>query len=290
MISLYNSSESGMTPCDEFQVFLPFGYVENNRTKALHFLACAPYTEQLDVELTLMLPSYSVSPAHPPVAIESSARFFSNDSFIPRNIPGLAGYDPDILEGFFQNLMYGKDGIPRDELLSNTTRLVEAVEHQYRIFAAQAYNIAYRTPFGSGSNRDDSPRVEATLASPSRSRLVQPDISTRILQALLATLFVCAVITYTILWRSTNGTRRILPHNPASIAIMATLLIDSKMLTTEKLNIPPGTEFMSNREMEKSGVFDGLLFSLGWWDTNERGRQRYGIDVGQASQEREKTD
>jgi hypothetical protein len=71
--------------------------------------------------------------------------------------------------------------------------------------------------------------------------------------------------------------------------MMAALLVSSEMLTTEKLKIPPGTEFMSNKEMEKSGVFDGWLFSLGWWDTNARGEQRFGIDIGLASQEEDKT-
>jgi hypothetical protein len=283
-------NEYGMNElCDDFQLLLLIGQVENNHTQVVQFLVCAPYTEQLEVDLTLMLPSYSISPTHPPVAIESSARFFSNDSFTPENIPSLAGYNPDIFAGFFQTLMYSKDGIPGDELLANTTRLIKAVEHQYRVFAAQVYNIDYRSPFDSGSSKTESPTINATLVSSSRSRLVQSNISTRILQGLLAVLFICAAITYAILWRSTNGTRRILPHNPASIATMAALLVGSEMLTTEKLNIPPGTEFMSNKEMEKSGVFDGWLFSLGWWDTNARGEQRFGIDLGQASQEPDKT-
>jgi Protein of unknown function (DUF3433) len=275
--------------CDDFQMLLAFRQAKNNLTRTLQFLVCAPYTEQLEVDLTLMLPSYSISPTHPPVAIESRARFFSNDSLVPNNIPSLVGDSVYTLPGFFQALMYGKDGIPGDELLANTTRLIEAVEHQYRVFAAQAYNIDYRSPFDSGSSKSESPIINATLVSSSRFRLIQSNISTRILQALLAVLFTCAVITYAILWRSTNGTRRILPHNPASIATMAALLVGSEMLTMEKLNIPPGTEFMSNKEMEKSGVFDGWLFSLGWWDTNARGEQRFGIDLGQASHEGDKT-
>ena len=282
-------SKSFATLCDEFQVVLLFGQVKNNHTQALRFFVCAPYTEQLEVDLTLMLPSYSISPNHPPVAIESSARFFSNDSFMPDNILSLAGYSPGILHGFFQALMYGKDGILGDDLLANSTRLIEAVEHQYRVFAAQIYNIAYRSPFGSGSSKTESPTIDGTLVGLSRFRLVQSNVSTRILQGLLAALFMCAVVTYAILWRSTNGTRRILPHNSASIATMAALLVGSEMLTTEKLKIPPGTEFMSNKEMEKSGVFDGWLCSLGWWDTNARGEQRFGIDIGQASQEEDKT-
>jgi hypothetical protein len=123
-------------------IFLPFGYVEDEQTKAFQFLLCYPYTQQLDVDLTLTLPSHSVSPALPPVAIESSARFFSNDSFDLSNILSLAGGENLVLDSFFQMLMYGKEGIPGDELRGDTTRLIEAVEHLYRIFTAQAYNTA----------------------------------------------------------------------------------------------------------------------------------------------------
>jgi hypothetical protein len=235
-----------------------------------------------------MLPSYTISPTHPPAAVENSALFFSNDYFMLDRIPSLDNYGEGTLYGFFQTLMYSKDGIPGDELLANSTRLIEAVEHQYRVYAAQVNNLAYRSPFSSSSSKTESPTIDATLVGLSHFRLVQSNISTRILQALLSVLFMCAVFIYAILWRSTNGTRRILPHNPASIATMAALLVGSEMLTTEKLKIPPGTEFMSNKEMEKSGVFDGWLFSLGWWDTNARGGQRYGIDIGQASQEGDK--
>jgi Protein of unknown function (DUF3433) len=276
-------------PCEDFQYLLPFGYVEDKQTKAFQFLLCYPYTQQLDVDLTLTLPSYSVSPALPPVAIESSARFFSNDSFELSNIPSLAGGEKFVLENFFQILMYGKDGIPGNELLGNTTRLIEGVEHLYRVFAAQAYNKAYRGPFRSDSNSNESSILDATLFSPYRSRLVQFDISTRILQGLLAALFICAVVAYAILWKSTGGTRRILPHDPGSIAMIASLLAGSEILTMNKLNIPPGMASMSNKEMEKSGVFDGWIYSLGWWDTDEHGGKRYGIDVGQAGQERDET-
>jgi hypothetical protein len=122
---------------------LLFRQVKNNRTQALQYLICAPYTEQLQVNLTLMLPSYTISPNHPPVAIKSSARFFSNDSFLPDNkFRTTTGYSW-IWQSFFRALIYSKDGIPSDDLLANSTRLIEAVEHQYRVYAAQAYNITY---------------------------------------------------------------------------------------------------------------------------------------------------
>jgi hypothetical protein len=59
------------------------------------------------------------------------------------------------------------------------------------------------------------------------------------------------------------------------------------MFTTNMLNLPPGMASMSNKETGKSGAFDGRIYSLAWWDTDERRGKRYGIDAGQAVQERD---
>ncbi len=44
--------------------------------------------------------------------------------------------------------------------------------------------------------------------------------------------------------------------------------------------IPTGSGWLSNKELRNLGVFEGYLFSLGWW--GEGDRRRYGIDIGQA--------
>lgn len=123
--------------------------------------------------------------------------------------------------------MLGKDGFPGDELLSNNTRRVEVIEHQYRVFAVQAYKLAYRGSIESDRDGNASYTINATSVGFTRFRVVQSDISTHILQVLLAALFPYATITYAILWRGTGGTRRILPHNPFSIASMMTSLAGS---------------------------------------------------------------
>jgi hypothetical protein len=108
---------------------------------------------------------------------------------------------------------------------------------------------------------------------------VQSVIATRTLEGLLAILSICAIIAYTDLLVRADGTWRILPKIPTTIASVASLMADSEMLS-DKI-IPPGTEFISNREMRRRGVLEGWMFSLGWWN----GRTRFGIDVGNAEAE-----
>jgi hypothetical protein len=61
------------------------------------------------------------------------------------------------------------------------------------------------------------------------------------------------------------------------------LLAGSEMI--ESKIIPAVAEFMSDKELAK--VFEGYMFSLGWWDTelktsDLREQRRLGIDIGKA--------
>lgn len=97
------------------------------------------------MNVTFNLPDYSISLDTPPKALEDTARFFSEDSWFPDGLPAMQRGN-DIFSPFPQNLIYGKDGIPFRELSANRSRLIEASEHLYRQYAAQALNMAYRIP------------------------------------------------------------------------------------------------------------------------------------------------
>jgi len=91
----------------------------------------------------------------------------------------------------------------------------------------------------------------------------------------------------------------VLMHNPCSIAGMVILLAGSEMV--ERKIIPKGAEWMKEENWKQKGIFEGWLFSLGYWeervvkDKNARSggveredgedtevRKRFGIDVGRA--------
>lgn len=79
-------------------------------------------------------------------------------------------------------------------------------------------------------------------------------------------------------------TKKLLPENPCSIAAQASLLAGSEFLAL----IPDGAEHMTRKELMEITPFKDHLSSLGWWD-NKDGTRRFGIDVGQADHEPEKS-
>lgn len=77
-----------------------------------------------------------------------------------------------------------------------------------------------------------------------------------------------------------------MPHNPCSIAGMMSLLAESEMCKAKEV-IPEGSEWMNEKELKRAGVFEGLVFWMGWWSStggmleeeeDEKGRI-FGIDV-----------
>ena len=60
-------------------------------------------------------------------------------------------------------------------------------------------------------------------------------------------------------------TRQVLPKNPCSIAAVVSLLADSEFMDPKDGIIPPGAEWMSDEELEKSAVFTGYRFRMGWF-------------------------
>jgi hypothetical protein len=101
-------------------------------------------------------------------------------------------------------------------------------------------------------------------------------MSTRVLECVVAILFLYAMVTYTSIWRSTKRTRKVLPKNPCSVASVTSLLVGSDLPNIT----PPSTEYLSNRQMREQGAFRGRLFSLGWWDE----RQWFDMDIGKADE------
>jgi hypothetical protein len=97
-------------------------------------------------------------------------------------------------------------------------------------------------------------------------RLQQSRVSTSILQGLLAGMFVCALVSVSML-RLTG----MLPKNPCSIAAQASLVAGSRMLA----DIPPEAQGMGEREFEK--LFVGKRYLLGW-SRGADGEERFGVD------------
>jgi hypothetical protein len=249
-------------------------------------LLCSPYFETVDTNITLTVPAYAIDESNPPVVDEKTARHAASLNIYPQitelfdqfvwNLPVINITKPTYstsFDGLFSAVVYGRDGIPAPELAGkqNIQRLQDALQHTLGIIEAQHANYQFRQ--SRTASTPAAPMLNGILKNPNRVRLVQSTISTRILEVVLAVMLVCAIVAFFAI-----ETRRTLPKNPCSIGAVISLLAGSEILS-EKV-IPRGSEWYDDKELERRGVFDGLLFSLGWWrDTPER---RFGIGTGQA--------
>jgi hypothetical protein len=176
----------------------------------------------------------------------------------------------------FSALTRGREAVPVADLLGgdNVARVTTAIETLYARVMTQHLSLNAREEGASGT-------LDATQTT-IRLRLIQDTISTRILEALLALIFLCIVLASVL-----GDSRKVLPNNPCSIAVMSTLIADSDLV--RKQMVPSGSEWIDDAELKRKGVFGGYLFSLGVWDRT-KGKARaggptgmvFGIDVGKA--------
>jgi hypothetical protein len=151
---------------------------------------------------------------------------------------------------------------------TGSAQLATQVSDLYSHYFTQFYNIVLR----SQNFTVNTTHTNATLVDENWQRMTQSPVSTRILQALLLAMWLCAC---TIYWLF--DVSNLITKNPCSIAAQASLLADSKFLDM----IPEGAENATLEELMQMTPFKGHLFSMGWWDDGMGGR-RFGIDVGMA--------
>jgi hypothetical protein len=262
---------------------------QEDTIKEVTALHCWPYVEQVVLNITFSLPSRTVISANlqkPDPAIKGGYPFFSESEVVQNSQPVEGSThsrppwsrylttirdatvpSPYLFDLFMDAAIWGKDGIPASELSGpeNAQRLLARVEEIYGTIMAQLYNSNARIPI----KADASPLI-ATVTSIGQARVVQSVISTRIMQAVLAAMFVCCAVTFILL-----DTNELLPQNPCSIGAAASLLAGSKL--ADRSVMPTGSEFLSDKEMISRGYFTGMKFRMGWWE--QHGEKRFGIDV-----------
>lgn len=263
--------------CPSLAFLSGFYVVNSTSTENFTAMTCIQGLEQVQTSTTFTIFNTSIQISSAPTVDESTAlwltafnstywiTYFSTfDEFYPDNYNILG-------ENFYQQVTFGPGGIPANELTgpSNTDRFVAATQHTYRRYMAQLINSNMRQPLSAAEASDSNSHSHpATISNITVLRLKQNTTSALILQVLLGVMLACGLFVYG--WRNI---RHVLPHCPWSIAGTMSLLAGSSMLE----NIPPGAEFMSEKELE--GVFEGYLFSLGWW---AGGKRRFGVDIGEA--------
>lgn len=254
----------------------------------LTFLMCFQRLERVQTKVAFNLPDLSINTTVPPSPDESTVVTVDNPVLSggvwewPINTlltsltnrkslsTSLVAAPPggiskaNNLDAFLTTIVAGKPDVPITSLLTSSKgvreRLLDASQTLYQEYMAQAISANMR-------NTTSLPNVTypAQISDIPRWRLQQnldPKIA---LQAMLGFLAVSAVAMYLII-----DTRNVLPHNPCSIAGVATLLADSELVTRDLM--PHGAEWASDAQLQRLDVFQGLKFYLGWKRDSEGGR------------------
>ena len=275
--------------------FLTGYFAENvTSTENITAMTCIQGLEEVQTQTTFTISRDSIQVKSEPFVDESSARWLTafNSTYWFTNIKTFTSFNVDhntmlLMDYFYDSVRYGPQGVPVDEFTgpSKAQRFIDVTQHTYRRYMAQLISGTMRKRLNSTELASSPPSYTGIISDVKRLRLKQNATSKLVLQIFLGVMLACGVFVY-----SFRRTRQLLPHSPYSIAGTMSLLAGSEMI--ERHVIPVGAEFMDEKELAR--VFDGYLFSLGWWgDAREkpgtgvvgpkRQSQRFGIEIGKAT-------
>lgn len=205
-------------------------------------------------------------------------RFYESQVFTRDDRRGSSVFKRDgngVHDSFISSLLSGSGGGAHEDFQGpqNAQKLARAVERQHDEYMRPIIHLNLRAKTDSPHDNLVSATDAADTAVPSAATTVifgtASDKVTRlgikssskiILQILLAATTVFSFIGY--LFVKLQGT---LPREPCSIASSMSFLAGSQLCDRDSSILPPGAEFMSNQQLRP--VFDGMVFSLGWWKT-----------------------
>ncbi|KGO75328.1 Protein of unknown function DUF3433 [Penicillium italicum] len=201
--------KSSMLPCGNSNSYNAkpatlyfWGNIQNDSTENISAMTYIEAAETVDTLTRFQLPGFEITDGNPPVPEELSARsapdvdvpWISWNNF---DTPGSIAANSN-LDWFFTALVMGEYAIAAGDLVNpgSSDIVIRAINHQDRILKAQVFN-----------------------------KYTRDAASTRVLEALLASILVLSIVCSILM-----STDQILPKNPTSIAAVASLLADSKIL------------------------------------------------------------
>ncbi|KAF2032432.1 hypothetical protein EK21DRAFT_87287 [Setomelanomma holmii] len=259
------------------------------------FMGCSPFVQQETLAVNLSLPNFDIDPTQAPAPKPGTKSSYSEAEIVNPGTfmyylptiqfqqadPKLPILDPD---SFFDAVFNGNDGFLASSLMSSnltfskdTTlldRFRERMDYVYGLTVSQIYNGRKRFPV---SDEASMPLFNATLVRPVGARIIQDEISTRIVQGILAAMMLCAIASSLLI---KGG--RVLPPNPCSIGTVAILLANSSILSEDVGQLE--SDSVGEKAFKQRIMSEGYLYSLGWWGSGEKAW--YGIDIGKADKER----
>lgn len=250
-----------------------------------HLIACNASIETVDVDVRFEVPSFSLDPEFEPKVVNESVKepFRTSGAIWPEldkfdnylaKAPPVTGSSTNSLDQSFASFMMeaminGKGGVPLEELWDPAT-FMSRFSDIWVMCVTQIINTGARQSFEGAPNPTDAVWPNTThapvyqaLYHDGRSYLIQSAISTRILDGILAGMILCALIAMVFM-----KTKRTLPKNPNSIAAVASMLQGSKMVETKY--VQKRSEWCSDKELRRRGVFTTQRFSMGWWNMESK--------------------
>ncbi|KAM0322164.1 hypothetical protein ACHAQA_009653 [Verticillium albo-atrum] len=241
-------------------------------------VVCYQRVEQVMTNVTFSAPSMLIDQLKPPIRNESTSKLLldpktnttafayaanrlllsiSNSLFANKTESNTTAS----LDAFSHALLSGRDAQPLEALSGeeNVDNLRKAATRLYKTYMAQAISANMR---GDG---DFLPAYEGTLTSSGGRRLHQNNGPKIALQAMLGVMVVCIIAS-----RLLTTVEEVLPHDPCSIAGVATLLAGSDMVTMAE-----GSEWRDDGSLRS--LFGGKTFGLDWWGIGAN--RRFGVDV-----------
>lgn len=250
--------------------YLAFGKVDGDSIENWNFYSCFTGLETVQTNATISLDQATI--VTDPIVQEATSKIF-NDYYYPDGTvkaPYFAQrnytHDDETFDEFTNVMVYGKDGIPPIELLDGNV-LVQQFTHTYRQWLAQWVNTYMRNPVGelaknqsniAGSLPDLLPGL---YNDPNKHRLFLNEVSTRLLQGVIAVLLLCGGVIFLLVDMS-----KVLPKPVGTIGAVASLLAGSRLVDAKSGLIPKGSEWLSDRELKRRGIWAGEQFRMGWWN------------------------
>jgi hypothetical protein len=269
--------------CSNF--FVVFGKVQGDVVDDVSAITCTGWVTEVVAGAPFIFTGEKVNLSGPPTIETHTAKNFSQRSMsYLHHLFAAVDVAPNgasaSLDPFLQAAIYGKTGVPPEQLLgkngSDTSRLASRVRDLYAVVAAQYIDQTWRQTIDPRSLTASNPlpSFRGSITYPNRVWLRQSSIETRLLDALLGVISLCAIGVYCMVRPC-----RVLPKNPHAIASVGSLLAGSALIRQLQEEATPARNEKTMGKRGGSHVISGNTFSLKWWRDENSDVQRFGVDI-----------
>lgn len=263
-----------------------YGELEDDEVKTYKAFYCNSGLETVQTNSTITMSRMTMTSVNS--VDESSAKVFNPSWSVgdltvaaPYFIPVNLTHPNEAFDNFVTAMVYGKDGVPREQLLpspssaatnASTDPFIQQLTHTYRQWVAQWANVYMRDTTSALARNTSNiaggaipSNLRSEFSNPTRQRLFLNEISTRILQSVIASLLVCGITIFILVDMS-----HVLPKKVGTIGAVASLLAGGRLVGDGHGSrlVTGGMEWLSDGEIERRGLWKGEKFRMGWWDHN----------------------